>query len=170
MMQEDQEQQTTPETNETATPEVVAETSTEVEIESTDAVDAAQEKNTSEANEEVKAVEAEEDHEAPKDKKLAIPDFDSLSIEAALESIEKHIKEFEPQRIKGIVESGRSRILQELNAERDAAKATYLEEGGNIIDFEFDQPQRKTLGILYGGYRDRLRAHYTQLELSLIHF
>ena len=168
MMLEDQEQQNTPETEETATPERVAVTSTDGEIESTDAaVDAAQEKNISEANEEVKAVEAEEDHEAPKDKKLAIPDFDSLSIEAALESIEKHIKEFEPQRIKGIVESGRSRILQELNAERDAAKATYLEEGGNIIDFEFDQPQRKTLGILYGGYRDRLRAHYTQLEAEL---
>ena len=168
MMLEDQEQQNTPETEETATPEIVAETSTDGEIESTDAaVDAAQEKNISEANEEVKAVEAEEEHEAPKDKKLAIPDFDALSIEAVLESIEKHIKEFEPQRIKGIVESGRSRILQELNAERDAAKATYLEEGGNIIDFEFNQPQRKTLGILYGGYRDRLRAHYAQLEAEL---
>ena len=168
MMQEDQEQQTTPETNENAVPEVVAETSTEGEIESTEATnDAAQEKDISAANEEVKAVEAEEDHEAPKDKKLAIPDFDALSIEAALESIEKHIKEFEPHRIKGIVESGRSRILQELNAERDATKATYLEEGGNIIDFEFDQPQRKTLGILYGGYRDRLRAFYTQLEAEL---
>ena len=130
MMQEDQEQQTTPETNENAVPEVVAETSTEGEIESTEATnDAAQEKDISVANEEVKAVEAEEDHEAPKDKKLAIPDFDALSIEAALESIEKHIKEFEPHRIKGIVESGRSRILQELNAERDATKATYLEEG-----------------------------------------
>lgn len=168
MMLEDQEQQNTPETEETAAPEIVAVTSTDGEIESTDAaVDAAQEKNISEANEEVKAVEAEEDHEAPKDKKLAIPDFDALSIEAVLESIEKHIKEFEPQRIKGIVESGRSRILQELNAERDAAKATYLEEGGNIIDFEFNQPQRKTLGILYGGYRDRLRVHYAQLEAEL---
>ena len=168
MMLEDQEQQNTPETEETATPEIVAETSTDGEIESTEATnDAAQEKDISVANEEVKAVEAEEDHEAPKDKKLAIPDFDALSIEAVLESIEKHIKEFEPQRIKGIVESGRSRILQELNAERDAAKATYLEEGGNIIDFEFNQPQRKTLGILYGGYRDRLRAHYAQLEAEL---
>jgi len=75
MMQEDQEQQTTPETSETASPEVVAETSAEVEIESTDAVDTAQDKNPSEANEEVKAVEAEEDHEAPKDKKIGHPRF-----------------------------------------------------------------------------------------------
>jgi len=161
MMHEDQEQQTTPESNETPSPEIVAETTTETEIAETSNEETAGE------NEEVKAVEAEEDHEAPKDKKLAIPDFDVLSIEASLESIEKHIKEYEPQRIKGIVESGRSRILQELNADRDAAKATYLEEGGNIIDFEFDQPQRKTLGILYGGYRDKLRSHYAQLEVEL---
>lgn len=161
MMHEDQEQQTTPESNETPSPEIVAETTTETEIAETSNEETAGE------NEEVKAVEAEEDHEAPKDKKLAIPDFDVLSIEASLESIEKHIKEYEPQRIKGIVESGRSRILQELNADRDAAKATYLEEGGNIIDFEFDQPQRKKLGILYGGYRDKLRSHYAQLEVEL---
>ena len=161
MMHEDQEQQTTPESNETPSPEIVAETTTETEIAETSNEETAGE------NEEVKAVEAEEDHEAPKDKKLAIPDFDVLSIEASLESIEKHIKEYEPQRIKGIVESGRSRILQELNADRDAAKARYLEEGGNIIDFEFDQPQRKILGILYGGYRDKLRSHYAQLEVEL---
>ncbi|MDG1656501.1 MAG: DUF349 domain-containing protein [Schleiferiaceae bacterium] len=161
MMHEDQEQQTTPESNETPSPEIVAEMTTETEI-----AEISNEETAGE-NEEVKAVEAEEDHEAPKDKKLAIPDFDVLSIAASLESIEKHIKEYEPQRIKGIVESGRSRILQELNADRDAAKATYLEEGGNIIDFEFDQPQRKTLGILYGGYRDKLRSHYAQLEVEL---
>ena len=164
MMQEDQEQQTSPELNETPSPETNTEAVAETKIGPTEATLS---EASEEENEEVKAVEAEEDHEAPKDKKLAIPDFDALSIEAALESIEKHIKEFEPQRIKGIVESGRSRILQELNAERDAAKATYLEEGGNIIDFEFDQPQRKTLGILYGGYRDRLRSHYAQLEAEL---
>src|SRR6056300_1934264 len=161
MMHEDQEQQTTPESNETPSPEIVAETTTETEIAETSNEETAGE------NEEVKAVEAEEDHEAPKDKKLAIPDFDVLSIEASLESIEKHIKEYEPQRIKGIVESGRSRILQELNADRDAAKATYLEEGGNIIDFEFDQPQRKQLGTIYGEYRDKLRKHYSQLEEEL---
>ncbi len=167
-MQEDQEQQTSPEINETPNLEVSKEAVSETKIEPTEETlpEASNEEDSVE-NEEVKAVEAEDDHEAPKDKKLAIPDFDALSIEAALESIEKHIKEFEPHRIKGIVESGRSRILQELNAERDTTKATYLEEGGNIIDFEFDQPQRKTLGILYGGYRDRLRAHYTQLEAEL---
>lgn len=167
-MQEDQEQQITPEVNETATPEVILENdeTTPSEHNENDAPLASKEE-ASEKNEEVKAVEAEEDHEAPKDKKLAIPDFDALDIDAALQSIEKHINEYESQRIKGIVESGRSRILQELNAERDAAKAKYLEEGGNIIDFEFDQPQRKLLGTLYGGYRDKLRAHYIQLEAEL---
>ena len=111
-MQEDQEQQTSPELNETPNPETNSEAVAETKIEPTEVTLS---EASEEENEEVKAVEAEEDHEAPKDKKLAIPDFDALSIEAALESIEKHIKEFEPQRIKGIVESGRSRILQELN-------------------------------------------------------
>ena len=117
--------------------------------------------------EEVKAVEAEEDHETPKERKLIIPDFDALSVEQCLEIIETHVKEHGAERIKGIVESGRSRILQELNAERDAAKATFLEEGGNIIDFQFDQPQRKQLGTIYGEYRDKLRKHYSQLEEEL---
>ena len=80
--------------------------------ESSEAVEETEE----EQNTEVKAVEAEDDHESPKERKLIIPDFDALTVEQSLEIIAQHIDEHEPQRIKGVVESGRSRILQELNA------------------------------------------------------
>ena len=120
-----------------------------------------------EQNVAVVAVEAEDDHEGPKERKLPIPDFDSMPVSQCLEVLKEHIGQYSPERIKGIVESGRSRILHELNQERDQAKATYLEEGGNIIDFHYDQPDRKTLGALYGTYRDGLRAHYAELEAEL---
>ena len=125
------------------------------------------EETEEEQNTEVKAVEAEDDHESPKERKLIIPDFDALTVEQSLEIIAQHIGKHEPQRIKGVVESGRSRILQELNAERDAAKAAFIEEGGNSIDFHYDQPLRKQLNTTYGGYRDKLRKHYSQLEAEL---
>ena len=51
-------------------------------------------------------------------------------------------------------------MLRELNAEQATVKEKYLEEGGNIIDFRFDQPLRKNLGAIYGGYRDALRKYY----------
>lgn len=119
---------------------------------------------TSEA---VKAVEAEDDHEEPKAQKLSIPDVDALSVEECIALIKEHVGQYSPERIKGIVESARSRVLRELNAEREQYKATYLEEGGNIIDFEFDQPKRKELGAIYGQYRDQLRKFYTDLEAEL---
>ena len=125
------------------------------------------EETEEEQNTEVNAVEAEDDHESPKERKLIIPDFDSLSIEQSLEIIAQHIGAHEPQRIKGVVESGRSRMLQELNAERDAAKAAFIEEGGNSIDFHYEQPLRTQLNTIYGGYRDKLRKHYSQLEAEL---
>ena len=125
------------------------------------------EETEEEQNTEVKAVEPEDDHESPKERKLIIPDFDALTIEKSLEIIAQHISKHEPQRIKGVVESGRSRILHELNAERDAAKAAFIEEGGNSIDFHYDQPLRKQLNTTYGGYRDKLRNHYSQLEAEL---
>ena len=125
------------------------------------------EETEEEQNTEVKAIEAEDDHESPKERKLIIPDFDALTVEQSLEIIAQHIDEHEPHRIKGVVESGRSRILQELNAERDAAKAAFIEEGGNSIDFHYDQPLRKQLNTTYGGYRDKLRKHYGQLEEEL---
>jgi len=115
----------------------------------------------------VKTVEAEEDHEEPKQQKLAIPDVDALSIDECIALIKEHVGQYSPERIKGIVESARSRVLRELNAERDENKAAYLEEGGNIIDFEFDQPNRKELGAIYGQYRDQLRKFYADLEAEL---
>jgi len=137
------------------------------EVPQEEANDSASEENSDEHEEEVKTVEAEEDHETPKERKLVIPDFDALNIEQCLEIMSTHIKEHSPERIKGVIESGRSRILQELNAARDAAKATFIEEGGNTIDFQYDQPERKQLGTIYGEYRDKLRKHYSQLEEEL---
>lgn len=126
-----------------------------------------QEQETAATSEAVKAVEAEDDHEEPKAQKLSIPDVDALSVEECIALIKEHVGQYSPERIKGIVESARSRVLRELNAEREQYKATYLEEGGNIIDFEFDQPKRKELGAIYGQYRDQLRKFYTDLEAEL---
>lgn len=126
-----------------------------------------QEQETTATSEAVKAVEAEDDHEEPKAQKLSIPDVDALSVEECIALIKEHVGQYSPERIKGIVESARSRVLRELNAEREQYKATYLEEGGNIIDFEFDQPKRKELGAIYGQYRDQLRKFYTDLEAEL---
>lgn len=142
----------------------------EVQQESTNEVAENQEVHTEqEDNEAVKTVEAEDDHEEPKEQKLAIPDVDALSIDECIALIKEHVGQYSPDRIKGIVESARSRVLRELNAERDAQKAKYLEEGGNIIDFEqdFDQPKRKELGAVYGQYRDKLRKFYADLEAEL---
>ena len=123
---------------------------------------------TSEAtDDQVRTVEAEDDHEEPKEQKLHIPDFDAMDLEQSLETIKSHVGAYPPQRIKGIVESGRSRMLRELNAQQAEAKEKYLSEGGNIIDFRFDQPIRKQLGAVYSGYRDSLRKHYTELEAQL---
>lgn len=142
----------------------------EVQQESTNEVAENQEVHTDqEESEAVKAVEAEDDHEEPKEQKLVIPDVDAMSIDECIALIKEHVGQHSPDRIKGIVESARSRVLRELNAERDSQKVKYLEEGGNIIDFEqdFDQPKRKELGAVYGQYRDKLRKFYADLEAEL---
>ncbi len=122
---------------------------------------------TEAADDQVRTVEAEDDHEEPKEQKLQIPDFDTLDLEQSLEAIKKYVGSYPAYRIKGIVESGRSRMLRELNSQQNEAKDKYLAEGGNIIDFRYDQPMRKQLGAVYGGYRDALRKHYSELETQL---
>lgn len=143
----------------------------EVQQETPALVESATEETTEavEQNQEdqVRTIEAEEDHEEPKEQKLNIPDFDALDLDQSLSVIKDHIGQFPAHRIKGIVESGRSRMLRELNAQQAEAKEKYLAEGGNIIDFRYDQPIRKELGAVYGGYRDALRKHYSDLEAQL---
>ena len=168
------EEQTTPETMESNVTESVATDTANVETEAIQIEEVKPEETTStevatdSAKESVKTIEAEEDHEEPKEQKLSIPDFDQLSIEDSLAVIKSHINEFTPVRIKGIVENGRSAILHELNKEQASVKEVYLAEGGNIIDFHFEQPLRKELGIIYGTYRDGLRNYYAELEAQLV--
>ena len=142
----------------------------EVQQETPEQVESATEETTEavEQNQEdqVRTVEAEEDVRT-KRAKLNIPDFDALDLDQSLSVIKDHIGQFPAHRIKGIVESGRSRMLRELNAQQAEAKEKYLAEGGNIIDFRYDQPIRKELGAVYGGYRDALRKHYSDLEAQL---
>ena len=155
--------------------EVQQETQEQMEAPATEAQEEVQEVTVAEeaegaeeaTDEQVRTVEAEDDHEEPKEQKLQIPDFDALDLEQSLEAIKQHVGSYPPQRIKGIVESGRSRMLRELNAQQAEAKEKYLAEGGNIIDFRYDQPMRKQLGAVYGGYRDALRKHYSELEAQL---
>ena len=149
----------------TTVPESTDNTVEEAPTES-ESVETSPEEATS--NEPLKTVEAEENHDEPKEQKLAIPDFDKLSLEQSLEQIKEHVVNYPPNRIKGIVESGRSRMLHELNKEQADAKEKYLAEGGNIIDFRYDQPLRRELGAVYGQYRDGLRAFYQDLEASLV--
>lgn len=132
-----------------------------------DSVEEESHEATEDNGESVKKVEAEEDHENPKERKLIIPDFDVLSTDQSLKTIIEHIKQYEVARIKGVVESGRSRILMELNAERDAAQMQFIEEGGNALDFHLEQPLRKKLHEVYGQYRDNLRSYYANLEKEL---
>ena len=168
------EEQTTPETMESNVTESVATDTANVETEAIQIEEVKPEETTStevatdSTKESVKTIEAEEDHEEPKEQKLSIPDFDQLSIEDSLAVIKSHINEFTPVRIKGIVENGRSAILHELNKEQASVKEVYLAEGGNIIDFHFEQPLRKELGIIYGTYRDGLRNYYAELEAQLV--
>src|SRR5210317_547136 len=151
---------------ELAPKEVQQETQEQMEAPATEAQEEVQEvtvaEEAEEANEDqVHTVEAEDDHEEPKEQKLQIPDFDALDLEQSLEAIKQHVGSYPPHRIKGIVESGRSRMLRELNAQQAEAKEKYLAEGGNIIEFRYDQPIRKQFGAVYGGYRDALRKHYS---------
>ena len=69
-------QEHTQPTEETSTPMPEAPESSEVV-----------EEKEEEQNTEVKAVEAEDDHESPKERKLIIPDFDALTVEQSLEII-----------------------------------------------------------------------------------
>lgn len=156
------------ETTETAKP---AEEASAAEVEAPTKA-AAAEQDDDEQDEQggtISKVEAEDDHDAPKERKLPIPEYDDMTIDEALAVIKEHVAQYSPERIKGIVESGRSRILSELNHEKELARRAHLEEHGNDLDFRFDQPQRKVLAAMYNTYRDGLRAYYNTLEKQLNH-
>ena len=111
---------------------------------------------TKEATEEASGKEIEN-----KPKEIPKKDYTSLSKEELLEEFKSLLANEKVQLIKDHVDEIQSAIEAKFDQEQEVAKAAFIEEGGNVIDFRYFSPLKKEFNETYYTYRNK-RSNYYQ--------
>lgn len=116
---------------------------------------------------EVESDEHEETDEYAAEHK-ELPDYELMSVAALCKEAERLLNTQEPQHIKEEMEGIHAAALKALDEVRNEKLQAFIEEGGNEIDFQYDQPERKNIQQLYRDYKQKRRAYYQKLEAQLM--
>ncbi len=93
-------------------------------------------------------------------KEIEKKDYTVLSKEELIKELQHLIKNEKVIDIKEQVEEINTAINAQFNAEQEEAKASFLEEGGNIIDFRFYSPLKKDFNEVYYEYRNKRQEFF----------
>ncbi|GGG10248.1 hypothetical protein GCM10011344_08640 [Dokdonia pacifica] len=146
--------------------ELPTEETVESEIDETEAeVEADVEAEVTEEAKEVVKEEAVVEEVSSKEiavepKEIPKKDYPSLSKEELLEEFKTLLDNEKVHLIKDHVDGIKSAIDAKFNEEQETAKAAFIEEGGNVIDFRYFSPLKKDFNETYYTYRHKRANHY----------
>lgn len=97
-----------------------------------------------------------------KEEKREIPkvDYTTLSKEELIAALQQLIKKEKVIDIKTQVDEIQTVINEQFDAEQEEAKAAFLAEGGNIIDFRYYSPLKKAFNEVYYEYRNKRQEFF----------
>ncbi|MCW8982179.1 MAG: DUF349 domain-containing protein, partial [Altibacter sp.] len=118
-----------------------------------------------EDEEEISSSDEEEDDE--NDDSEEEKDYHSLTKKELVSEFEKLLKTKPVQEIKNQAEEIKTEFNAKFNEELEQKKETFLEEGGNIIDFHYTTPLKKEFNSLYFDYKEKRNNYYKSLKKDL---
>ena len=114
-----------------------------------------------------KSIAIEAETEASKEVEVAAVDYTKLSLEELVVELRKTLSNNPVQKIKTQIEGIKSSFNQQFGALLSEKKAAFLEEGGNVIDFQFSSPVKSEYNSLLSEYKKQRDAHYNELDKQL---
>lgn len=109
----------------------------------------------------------EETEEIVEEFVIQLPDLEPLSLEELYALTQNLVQEHPVQSIKEHVDQIKHHFFTKAKAERLVGLEAFVAEGGNEIDFEFEQPIRDQFKQLIDTYRKERQAYVKDLEKRL---
>ncbi|GHC54306.1 DUF349 domain-containing protein [Ulvibacter litoralis] len=135
----------------------------ETDTATTEVTDTSEE--TIEDEEEVASSDDEESDDDIEEK--AQKDYHTLTPKQLITELETLLKTKSIQELKHDVEEIRTEFNAKFQDELEHKKEEFLAEGGNIIDFHYSTPDKKTFNSLYFDYKEKRNSHYKNLKMDL---
>ncbi len=93
-------------------------------------------------------------------KEIASKDYEAMSQEDLIKELDFLVKNHPVQNLKDYTDGIKNAIYTKFDDEQEKAKTAFIEEGGNVIDFRFFSPLKKSFNEVYYEYRNKRSAHY----------
>src|SRR5699024_1261054 len=93
--------------------------------------------------------------------------YDEMNLAALSEELERLLKAHPVKKIRNHVREIKSEFDLKFGEKRDIKKKTFLEEGGNIIDFSYSTPAEKKFNKLYFEYKEKRDNYYKEVRKNL---
>ncbi len=117
-----------------------------------------------EEEEEISSSEEEEEDEHEVEEEI---DYHALSKKELIAEFKKLLGSKPIQSIKNAAEEIRTEFQAKFSEEMEQKKEEFLEEGGNLIDFQYTTPLKQEFNSLYFDYKEKRNNHYKNLKRDL---
>ena len=109
----------------------------------------------------------DEVHEEEEVELKAQKDYHSLSPKELISELETLLKSRPIQGLKHDVDEITSEFNSQFQQELEHKKEQFLADGGNIIDFHYSNPDKKSFNSLYFDYKEKRNEYYKSLKKDL---
>lgn len=93
-------------------------------------------------------------------KEIPVKDYDAMEPEDLIKELDSLVKNYPVQSIKEHTDSIKNAIYAKFDAAQEKARIAFVEEGGNVIDFRFFSPLKKSFNEVYYEYRNKRVEYY----------
>lgn len=126
-------------------------------------------KDSKTAEDELDEANAEdsEDDDVSKRHEIELKDYETMSLDELVLELEKLLNNEKIQAIREHVSQIKIAFDKKFNEIIEEKKEAFIEEGGNIIDFQYTSPVKKNFNSIYFDYREKRDQYYSQLKKNL---
>lgn len=108
-----------------------------------------------------------EDDEVSKRHLIEMKHYEAMSLDELVIELEKLVKEEKVQTIRDHVNNIKTVFDKKFNEIIEEKKEEFIEGGGNIIDFHYSSPIKKSFNSIYFDYREKRDQYYALLKKNL---
>jgi len=114
----------------------------------------------------VEKVDTKEQHEVKIEEIVAV-DYTTLSLEELVKELQNTLSSKPVNKIKDQVEAVKSAFNLKFGTLLAEKKKVFIEEGGNVIDFQFTTPVKGEYNTLLSDYKKQRDAHYNAIDRQM---
>ena len=110
--------------------------------------------------------EESEDHEESVEEEIPFKNYEELPLPVLIGEAKNLLKNHPARKLREHFSQIRDAVKKHLDEDESAKKEAFIENGGEALDFQYDNPARREFNIVFNDYRKQLDAFYKEQEKS----